>query len=227
MRELSIFIDESGDFGPFDPNVPYYIVAMVFHEQSNDIRPYMRHLDGDLVDKNIRSESIHTRPLLRHEPPYESFTLQQQRYLLNRLYLFAKKCDLRYKLFVFDRRECRTPEDLEKRLARDIAAFVAEEHDWLAGYTRVIMYYDDGQKRLSHILSESVEDMLPNLERRHLEAVDYRQYRLAQVADLACCLELSQRRYAMGRETRSERIVFGSRRDFYKGFYKGFKKKQM
>ena len=34
---LSIFIDESGDFGQYDPKHPMYYVAMVLHEQANDI----------------------------------------------------------------------------------------------------------------------------------------------------------------------------------------------
>ncbi|MBQ7614588.1 MAG: DUF3800 domain-containing protein [Butyrivibrio sp.] len=28
MKEISIFIDESGDFGKLNPNSPYYIVTM-------------------------------------------------------------------------------------------------------------------------------------------------------------------------------------------------------
>ena len=34
---LSVFIDESGDFGQFDVKHPMYYVAMVMHDQSNDI----------------------------------------------------------------------------------------------------------------------------------------------------------------------------------------------
>ena len=37
MQEISIFIDESGDFGEYIYHSPYYIVTMVFHDQSNDI----------------------------------------------------------------------------------------------------------------------------------------------------------------------------------------------
>ena len=32
-RELSIFIDESGDWESYDFHLPYYIVAMIFHDQ--------------------------------------------------------------------------------------------------------------------------------------------------------------------------------------------------
>lgn len=34
---LSCFIDESGDFGPYDFHSPYYYVAMVLYDQSEDI----------------------------------------------------------------------------------------------------------------------------------------------------------------------------------------------
>ena len=30
-RELSIFVDESGDRGEYDYHAPYYIVSFVFH----------------------------------------------------------------------------------------------------------------------------------------------------------------------------------------------------
>ena len=32
---LSVFIDESGDFGPYDFHAPFYLVAMVLHNQGN------------------------------------------------------------------------------------------------------------------------------------------------------------------------------------------------
>ncbi len=37
MEELSIFIDESGDFGDVVNTSPYYIVTFVFHNQQNDM----------------------------------------------------------------------------------------------------------------------------------------------------------------------------------------------
>ena len=38
MEELSIFVDESGDFGEYDIKSPCYIVTMVFHKQSVDLQ---------------------------------------------------------------------------------------------------------------------------------------------------------------------------------------------
>ena len=48
VSELSIFIDESGDFGPYDYRSPYYIITMVFHDQSVDISTPITKLEADL-----------------------------------------------------------------------------------------------------------------------------------------------------------------------------------
>ena len=48
MKELSIFIDESGDFGEYDYHSPWYIVTMVFHEQEASIQEPMEYLNREL-----------------------------------------------------------------------------------------------------------------------------------------------------------------------------------
>jgi hypothetical protein len=45
VEELSIFIYESGDFGKYDENCPYYIISFVFHEQKNPITTHVKKLD--------------------------------------------------------------------------------------------------------------------------------------------------------------------------------------
>ena len=41
VRELSIFIDESGDFGPVQQHSPFYILSLVLHDQSDDITGHL------------------------------------------------------------------------------------------------------------------------------------------------------------------------------------------
>ena len=43
MKELSVFIDESGDFGEYSPHSPYYIITMVFHNQDTSINEALDH----------------------------------------------------------------------------------------------------------------------------------------------------------------------------------------
>ena len=37
MKELSVFVDESGDFGEYDHRAPFYIISLVLHDQDSPI----------------------------------------------------------------------------------------------------------------------------------------------------------------------------------------------
>ena len=53
MHELSIFVDESGDFGKYAKHSPYYAVTMVFHDQDADIWSFFLIHIGCIFVKNI------------------------------------------------------------------------------------------------------------------------------------------------------------------------------
>ncbi|MDD6845694.1 MAG: hypothetical protein PUE32_09045 [Clostridia bacterium] len=61
MKELSIFVDESGDFGEYDYHAPFYIISMVLHDQSVDIDNELNALENELTNigwkKNQLSKS--------------------------------------------------------------------------------------------------------------------------------------------------------------------------
>ena len=65
MKELSIFIDESGDFGEYDYHSPWYIVTMVFHEQEASIQEPMEYLNRELSLLGLENHCIHTGPIIR------------------------------------------------------------------------------------------------------------------------------------------------------------------
>lgn len=67
MKELSIFIDESGDFGEYDHHSPYYIITMVFHDQREDIQPAVLKLNQELSYLNLNNLCIHTGPIMPSE----------------------------------------------------------------------------------------------------------------------------------------------------------------
>ena len=48
MKELSVFIDESGDFGEYSYHAPFYIVTMVFHNQKVDINEDVNAFEREL-----------------------------------------------------------------------------------------------------------------------------------------------------------------------------------
>ena len=69
MKEkvLSIFIDESGDFGQYNPASPNYYVAMVLHDQEIDISKKIEALERQISNWGYPEHTIHTGPLIRRE----------------------------------------------------------------------------------------------------------------------------------------------------------------
>lgn len=79
-RCLSVFIDESGDFGPFEPHSPYYIVAMVLHDQSTDIGPNILAFEEQLGYLGYPHHAVHTGPLIRRESVYHNDLVENRYY---------------------------------------------------------------------------------------------------------------------------------------------------
>ena len=67
---LSVFIDESGDFGPYDSHAPYYLVSMVLHNQSISLSENIANFDRHLTNLGYPNHAIHTGPLIRRESIY-------------------------------------------------------------------------------------------------------------------------------------------------------------
>ena len=74
MNNLSIFVDESGDFGQYRPHSPYYIIAMVLHEQSKNLSSELTKLNIELENLGYKNPVVHTEPLIRREEDYLNMT---------------------------------------------------------------------------------------------------------------------------------------------------------
>ncbi len=53
MKELSVFIDESGDFGEIKERPAYYLVTFVFHNQDNAIEEQVSKLNEVFVLRDL------------------------------------------------------------------------------------------------------------------------------------------------------------------------------
>ena len=60
MKQLSIFVDESGDFGPYAKHSPCYVITMVFHNQKDSIQEEVDRLDRELKVLGCDEFAIHT-----------------------------------------------------------------------------------------------------------------------------------------------------------------------
>lgn len=224
MKELSIFVDESGDFGEYAQHAPYYIITMVFHDQSNDISPNINILNNALRQIGYGDEqAVHTEPLIRREPPYQYFQPNERRAIFSKLYYFTLNCDIKYKSFVFKKAEYENSFKLEARMARELSQFIRENLSYFQSFEKVILYYDNGQHELNRILNTVLATQLADYDVRK---VIPNEYRLFQVADLICTLELLKTKMEHGKLSNSEERIFHSKRDLKKDFLKGIQKKE-
>ena len=67
MKELSIFVDEAGVFGPYDYRDPYYILSFVFHNQDDNLSKEMTYFQENINKLGFDIKSLHAGPIIRRE----------------------------------------------------------------------------------------------------------------------------------------------------------------
>jgi len=221
MKELSIFVDESGDFGMSEKSSPYYVLTMVFHDQDNDIYEQINRLEIELSLLGFREHVVHTEPLIMRRGEYGNLTPLERKAIFQKIYHFSIRCNIKFKQFYFEKRECKDTFDLRAKIAKNISIFLRSRYEEISAYDKVILYYDNGQKEINNILNTVFATELSVHETRLAYQKDYR---LSQVADMICTLRLLEHRATKNSLSRSEKLVFGSRRNLIKDFIKPIKK---
>lgn len=67
MKELSVFVDESGDFGDYDYHSPFYIISLVFHNQSVDIKEDLNRFETEMIYIGWPNHCVHAYSLIMKE----------------------------------------------------------------------------------------------------------------------------------------------------------------
>ena len=96
MKELSIFVDESGDFGEYDYHSPYCILSFVFHDQDLDLTSALDILNQKLYSLGLGTAAIHTGPVIRQEEIYNAIDLDTRRKIMRVLLAFYRNIDVQY-----------------------------------------------------------------------------------------------------------------------------------
>lgn len=131
MKELSIFIDESGDFGEVKERPAYYLVTFVFHDQKEDIRQQVLKLEESVRISGFHLEYIHTGPLIRREEIFANYSIDERRKLLYKMLNFVNVCPIRYITVAVDRKEAADKIKLSGKLAKEINTAFREYSDFL------------------------------------------------------------------------------------------------
>lgn len=216
MRECSIFVDESGEPGS---QSKYYALTLVFHNQDGEIIQSFNKYEQYLAESKLPNIPMHTQPLLNGNGEYQSLPVSFRQRLLTAFFFMTKQLPIKYVTFLYKKSEFNSLNKLEYRIRRDIVVVLLDHAEYLHSFDEVKIYYDGGQAIVSKALRAAVEYSLSH------NAVIYRSaippnYRLAQVADFICTIELTAHKYQLHEETITDERFFKDSRSFRKNYLK-------
>ena len=226
---LSVFVDESGNFGDTRDLARYCIVTLVLHDQNQDVSQAVRDLDRANDDLGLDPETFqfHSMPLIRQDDEYAAMSRRMRGRILDRMLTFVRNVDFSYCSFCVDTNFVNTPDQVFERLKREMREFIVTHKVAFERLGSVKVYYDAGQKQVSRLLEETMGTLL-GCPMTFEHGARQGAYKLLQVADLICTVELISRRLADGVTLpRAERRFFGGPRDFKRNLLKKIRQKRL
>lgn len=224
MSELSIFVDESGDLGGISD---YYLVTLVFHDQNDTILDRIDRYERALSRSSLPNTPFHAGPLLNGNGDYRDLPKEQRRHMLSAFRAFIQHLPIRYFCLQYRMSEFTGNQNsLAERMRRDLTVELFDHLEFFQRYDTVKIYYDNGQPIVTEVIHSALEYVLARDVIVYREATP-RAYRLFQVADYICTIELTAIKFDSKEETKTDRLFFGTRRTFKKGFLSYLRNKRM
>ena len=122
-KELSIFVDESGDRGG---KACYYLLTLVFHDQADSIAEAVTGYEAKLARADLPNITFHSEPLMNGHKDYEFLGLEQRKAMLAYFSSFARKLPISYITFVYRRSQFEDSARLMERMGGDISSAMVE-----------------------------------------------------------------------------------------------------
>lgn len=223
MQELSIFVDESGDK---TSKSRYFILTLVIHDQSCSIASEITAYERSLASANLPNIPFHSEPLLNGHGEYGELEPRQRKKLLSAFGALTRYLPIQYQAFVYRRREFPDIEKLVARMKRDASGMIMSHLVYFQGFDQVKLYYDNGQAIVKKALDEAIYSTLSK-EAIVKKRTTMTEYRLAQVADYLCTIELAAVKYAAKENGATYDKFFGGVGSFKKNWLKQARRKML
>ncbi len=222
-KALSIFIDESGDFGAYDPKCPYYIISLVFHNQMDDMSALFQSFDRALDETALRRNFVHMGPLIRREYEYSKLSVAERLQIYRRTKAFIEKAKFSYQNFIVEKKHIETSMELTTKLAQQITNFIRQHYQYFIQFDKVKVYYDNGQDGVAKIIMAVFTALFNNPD---IKVAKQEDYKMLQAADFVCTAALTELKMNRHDLSRSERHILGDDKMIYKYMLKPLKKKK-
>ncbi len=199
-------------------------MTLVIQDQSESITEKVARYEESLLKAGLPSIPFHSEPLLNGHRDYENMTLKQRKKILNSFGIMVQRLPISYVTFVYKRSEYRDPEMLSARMKRDISGVLFDRLEFFQTFDEVKVYYDNGQDIIKQALDKSIGFVLSKgvVDRRKTSMTDYR---LEQVADYLCTIELARIKYEAKEDGATYSKFFGGIGPFKKNWLKQARRK--
>ena len=220
-REPGIFVDESGSDGLSDR---HHLLTVVMRDRSEGIADSIESHEGALRAKGLPDIPFHASPLMDGKDMYSGLDLGTRKALLGSFRVFFRHTPVRHRAFACATKQFASLERLAGTMRRDLVNFPFDNLAELRDYDAVKVYYDNGQRSIAESPHLAIEYALSR------DTVVYRsaqpsEYRLSQVADYICTMELTAIKFAEHATAATDEKFFGKWSDFKKGILKETRKK--
>lgn len=204
----------------------YYLLALVVHDQTNDIRHDIALYEQSLQSKGLPDIPFHASPLLNGHGKYEGMELSERKRLLSSFRVFLRHAPIRYHCIKLKTAEYASVDALAAAMRKHIVDFVFGRLSYFQEFEIVKVYYDDGQRSIADAVHKALDYALSK------QSVVYREtsaeaYRISQIADYICTMELTALKYETKTSTATDEKFFGSWSQFKKGILKEMEKKSL
>ncbi len=222
MKELSIFIDESGDAGEVSH---YYLITLLFHDQDETIDEALKPYEADLVNRSLSPIPMHLGPLLNGNDAYKGLDISIRKKYLSSFRIMASHLAFSYKTLTYEKKRF-SNDKLLNIMRRDLTDLLFNNIEWLQSFDVVKVYYDDGQQIVTKAIHNAIEYVLAK------NAIIYRDakpsdYVFLQVADYICTLELTAVKFQDHNATKTDETFFGQWGAFKRNFLKKLRKHRL
>ena len=220
-KELSIFVDESGDRAG---QSRYYLLTLVLHDQSKSIVEKVMKYEDSLAYKNLPNTPFHSEPLLNGRGEYRNLSIESRKKLLYSFNVLAQRLPISYKTFIYKRSEFLDASVLSIRMKRDISNLLFDNLGFFQHFDEVKVYYDNGQDIVRRALEDSIGFVL-SAGVVQLRKTSMTDYRLEQIADYFCTIELAAVKYDAHEDGATYNKFFGGVGSFKKNWLKQARRK--
>lgn len=191
MKRLSIFIDETGEFGFGKGSSRLYGVSFVFHDQSYSIKKEINDLNQRLLNIGYIN-MIHMADLIMKRGDYSNMNITKRKNIFNAIYYFLRKIPVKYQTIIIDKKYTDNSKVLRRKIRNEIIKMLEKNKEFFKKYDSIILYYDNGQETLGNIL-EDIFSKFKNF--KHVIDFNHKVKRLFQVADMLTYLDKYNYKY--------------------------------